>query len=174
MYHRNNRWWNPNRLGSAIHVATDGACRNNGRADAVAGCGIYWGPNDNDNRSFQLRDGIRTTSQRAELTAAICALSDFRDILWNGGFAHRNRIDYVVVKTDPAYLAKGMTDWIEEWCENGYLDSSGCPLRNIDLIQELDGLCVEIHQDLGVQACFWQVGRDQNTNADRLAKAAIR
>jgi ribonuclease HI len=174
MVHRNNRWWSRYRPGNSIEIATDGACRNNGRADAVAGCGVYWGPNDSDNRSFQLRDGVHPTSQRAELTAAICALSDFRDIFLNGEFAHLGRIDYVVIKTDSAYVAKSMTDWIVEWSRNGYLDYSRRPICNKDLIQKLDSLCREIGHDLGVQACFWQVGRDENKDADRLAKAAIR
>lgn len=172
MPHINNRWWNLNRPGSYILIATDGACRNNGRANAVAGCGVYWGPNDVDNKSFQLRDGFHPTNQRAELTAAICALSNFKTIFLNGEFT--GRIDYVVIKTDSVYVAKSMTEWIVDWCENGYLDYSGRPICNKDLIQQLDSLCCVIYHDLGVQVCFWQVGRDDNTEADRLAKAAIR
>jgi ribonuclease HI len=172
MPHPSDRLWDQNNHGRYILIATDGACRNNGRADAVAGCGIYWGPNNTHNKSFQLDDGVRPTSQRAELSAAIYALSKFRNILANGGYKHSGRIDEVVIKTDSAYLVNGMTDWIVKWRNNGYLNARGLPLCNQDLIKELDYLCDEI-DELGVQACFWQVPRSQNEDADELAREAI-
>lgn len=55
--------------GDAIIIATDGACRNNGYANAEAACGIFCNVNSNNNKSFKLNDA-RPTSQRAELYAA--------------------------------------------------------------------------------------------------------
>lgn len=172
MHHPSHRLWDQVNHGYSIIIATDGACRNNGRADAVAGCGIYWGRNNIHNKSFQLNDGVIPTSQRAELSAAIHALSNFRNILANGGYKHSGRIDEVVIKTDSAYLVNSMTDWIVKWRANGYLNARGLPLCNRDLIEELDGLCNEI-DELGVQACFWQVPRSSNMDADELARDAI-
>ena len=172
MTHPSYRLWDQNDYGTSIIIATDGACRNNGRADAVAGCGIYWGRNDIHNRSFQLDDGVRPTSQRAELSAAIYALRKFRNIFANGGYKYYGRIDEVVIKTDSAYLVKGMTEWIVKWRNNGYLNARGLPVSNEDLIVELDDLCDEI-DDLGVQACFWQVPHSSNMDADELAREAI-
>jgi len=170
MHHPSQRVWNNH--GRYILIATEGACSNNGRADAVAGCGVFWGQNNTHNKSFQLNDGVRPTSQRAELSAAIYALSKFRNIYANGGFKHSGRIDKVVIKTDSAYVVNGMTDWVVKWRGNGYLNARGVTVSNKDLIQELDDLCDEI-DDLGVQACFWQVPRSSNTDADELARDAI-
>ena len=173
MHHPSERLWSQYNPGGRIFIATDGACRNNGNPNALAGYGVYWGPNDRDNRSFQLRDGSHPTSKRAELTAAICALSDFKNFFHNGDFAHSDRIVYVVIKTDSAYMVNSLTNWIVEWRRNGYVSSTGQPVLNKDLIRELDDLCCEI-DDLGVQACFWKVPREQNTHAYQLARAAIR
>lgn len=172
MHHPSHRLWDQDSDGHAIIIATDGACRNNGRAGAVAGCGIYWGRNNMHNKSFQLNDGVRPTSQRAELSAAIHALSKFRNILANGGYKNSGPIDEIVIKTDSAYVVNSMTDWIVKWRYNGYLNARGLPLCNRDLIEELDDLCDEI-DELGVQACFWQVPRSSNMDADELARQAI-
>lgn len=172
MHHPSERLWGQNKHGQYLPIATDGACRNNGLADAVAGCGVYWGHNSIHNKSFQLNDGVRPTSQRAELSAAIYALRKFRNIYANGGFKYLGHLDMVVIKTDSAYLVNSMTDWIVKWRNNGYLNARGLPLCNRDLIEQLDGLCDEI-DELGIQACFWQIPRASNADADELAKDAI-
>jgi ribonuclease HI len=50
-------------------VFTDGACKNNGKKNASAGIGIYFGPNDNRNVSRQITG--KQTNNVAELTAII-------------------------------------------------------------------------------------------------------
>jgi ribonuclease HI len=170
MHHPSERLWD--HCGSYILIATDGACSKNGHADAVAGCGVFWGYNNIHNKSFQLNDGIHPTSQRAELRATLYALTQFRNIYANGGYKHWTRIDKVVIKTDSAYVVNGMTDWVVKWRNNGYVNTRGLQVSNMDLFQELDDLCDEI-DELGVQACFWQVPRSSNTDADELARNAI-
>jgi ribonuclease HI len=172
MHHPGERLWDCYNEGSYVLIATDGACSNNGRADAVAGCGVYWGLNNNHNASFQLDDGVHPTSQRAELSAAIYALRKFRNILANGGYKNSGYIDYVVIKTDSAYVVNSMTDWIIKWRDNGFTNQRGFRVVNEDLFRELDDLCYDI-EDLGCQACFWQVPREENTDADQLTRNAI-
>lgn len=50
-----------------VVVYTDGACRKNGKVDAVAGYGIYFGENDRRNVSTRLTG--KATNNIAELTA---------------------------------------------------------------------------------------------------------
>jgi ribonuclease HI len=50
-------------------VFTDGACRNNGKTNACAGIGIYFGPNDGRNVSRRITG--KQTNNVAELTAII-------------------------------------------------------------------------------------------------------
>jgi len=51
------------------YVYTDGACSNNGKPTAVAGYGIYFGPNDSRNVSRRIEG--KQTNNVAELTAII-------------------------------------------------------------------------------------------------------
>lgn len=53
-------------------VYTDGACSNNGKPDAKAGYGIFFGNDNPYNVSEPLRDG--PTNQRAEMTAVLEAM----------------------------------------------------------------------------------------------------
>jgi ribonuclease HI len=63
-------------------VYTDGACRNNGKANACAGIGIYFGPNDGRNVSRRITG--KQTNNVAELTAIIEVYSIIKqDILSN-------------------------------------------------------------------------------------------
>ena len=50
-------------------VYTDGACRNNGKPNACAGIGVYFGPNDGRNVSRRITG--KQTNNVAELTAII-------------------------------------------------------------------------------------------------------
>ena len=52
-------------------VYTDGACINNGRPDAVAGMGIYFGENDKRNVSRRVDSNMRQTNNVAELLAIL-------------------------------------------------------------------------------------------------------
>ncbi len=60
-----------------INVYTDGACSNNGRPDARAGFGIWFG--DNDERNVSESFTGPQTNNRAELLAIIRALTILRD-----------------------------------------------------------------------------------------------
>lgn len=55
-----------------VIVYTDGACRNNGKATAVAGYGVYFAPGDPRNCSGRIHG--KATNNIAELTAIIKAL----------------------------------------------------------------------------------------------------
>ncbi|TKR77050.1 hypothetical protein L596_018098 [Steinernema carpocapsae] len=55
-------------------VYTDGACSSNGRKNARAGYGVYWGDDHPDNVSKPL-EGSVATNNRAELQAVVVACS---------------------------------------------------------------------------------------------------
>lgn len=156
--------------GEAIIIATDGACRNNGYANAEAAVGIFCNVDSNNNRSFVLNDA-RPTSQRAELSAAIHALREARNMFVNGNL-HGKRLQEVVIKTDSAYLVNSMTTYIIKWRDNDYTNARGRPVVNQDLFRELDAICNRLN-DIGIQARFWLVPRSQNMQADKLANAAL-
>lgn len=77
-------------------VYADGSCKHNGTTNAVAGIGVYFGENDRRNVSRTLPTGTRHTSQRAELTAAIEAISAVPIE------------EPLEIRTDSSYVVKGL------------------------------------------------------------------
>ena len=65
-----------------INVYTDGACSNNGKPDARAGFGIWFGEGDPRNTSESFTG--TQTNNRAELLAIIKALTILRDEIEQG------------------------------------------------------------------------------------------
>jgi ribonuclease HI len=157
--------------GHAIVIATEGACRNNGRPDAIAACGIFFNVDSYHNKAFKMK-GHRPTSQRAELRAAVYALGTFTKMFIGGHFMDKGYVTEVIIKSDSAYLVSGMTSWIFAWRQNGWLNSNGHHLKNQGLFREIDRLCNNLVL-MGVRARFWRVPREENQQADKLANAAL-
>jgi len=157
--------------GHAIVIATDGACRNNGRPDAVGACGIFFNVDSYHNKAFKMKDP-HPTSQRAELRAAAYALGAFTKMFTSGHFVDKGYVTEVIIKSDSAYLVNGMTSWITAWRQNGYINAHGRHLRNQGLFRKLDGLCNNLAV-MGVRARFWRVPREENQQADKLANAVL-
>lgn len=79
----------------------------------------------------------------------------------------------VVIKSDSEYLAKGMTERVFKWQNNGYQTCKGTPVKNWELFKKLDGLIRNLNE-LDVEVLFWHVPRSRNTEADELASRALR
>ncbi|KAF2857141.1 hypothetical protein K470DRAFT_198643, partial [Piedraia hortae CBS 480.64] len=107
-----------------VRIYTDGASLANGRAGAVAGVGVYFGPSDKRNISEGLA-GPKQTNQRAELTAISKALE----------FSPKDR--KLVILSDSMYSIKCVTEWCFKWRQNGWIGSLGKPVENKDLIQKI-------------------------------------
>ncbi|KAI1250624.1 hypothetical protein MGN70_007681 [Eutypa lata] len=170
-------------------VAVDGACPGNGTDRAVrSACGVYFGPRDasdggQQNIAFQVPDvpGHPHTSQRAELHAAIAALSEAKKFATEGGqwpckipeqCASPCPIKHLIIKSDSAYLVNSMTDTISKWQENGWRTSKKTPVKNRDLWEQLTGHVAE-YTALGVAVDFWLVPREENAKADELANGGL-
>lgn len=108
-----------------VHVYTDGSCLNNGRSNAMAGYGVWFGPGDSRNVSSFLRG--RQTNNRAELTAILVALEKLVSELHDG--------TRIVIHTDSEYSMKcfgkyGRTAESRQW--KGF---DGTEIPNRDLIE---------------------------------------
>ncbi|KAL5116689.1 hypothetical protein ACEQ8H_005438 [Pleosporales sp. CAS-2024a] len=108
-----------------ITVYTDGSSLGNGRAGAVGGVGVYFGPNDSRNVSEPLR-GYKQTNQRAELVAIARALD------------HVPIDRSVRIFTDSDYAIKCLKEWCEKWKTNNWRTSTGKEVENKDLIEPID------------------------------------
>jgi ribonuclease HI len=98
---------------NAAVVYVDGACANNGSADARAGIGGALGGRVQDSWSMEITDDVdrhgKRTNQRAELLAAIHGLINLKT-------AHRDtEVNVLLVATDSEYVVKGMTEWYPTW-----------------------------------------------------------
>ncbi|KAE8150408.1 ribonuclease H-like domain-containing protein [Aspergillus avenaceus] len=164
------RLTNPNQF----LIYTDGACLDNGRASARAGCSFVFKPSTSQPEShgwvrFRLEDTGPTgeahpqTSNRAELRAVIAALR-FR--VWTGeGF------DSLVIATDSEYVVEGATSWVRRWLQRDWKTSIGQAVKNRDLWECLLGE-IERWNGNGMQVQFWRIPRRWNTDADYHAKHA--
>eukprot|EP00795_Rhopilema_esculentum_P007723 gene7723-13553_t len=137
-------------------VYTDGGCFNNGKGNASAGIGVYWGRDDKRNLSERL-EGLQT-NQRAELNAAIRALEQ----------AVKNNMNELEIRTDSMYTINCVSKWIQAWKKNGWKSAAGSNVKNQEDIKRLDDLCQKVRVNW-VHVRGHQ-GEPGNEEADRLSK----
>lgn len=145
------------------YVYTDGACSNNGKPNAEAGFGIYFGEDDTRNVSQRL-DGAQTNNA-AELSAIIEAYCIIENDIVDG--------KKVAIVTDSEYAMKCVSTYGEKCCNEGW--SKDIPNK------ELVKLAYELYKDqpnikfihIKAHTANTDVHSIGNDNADRLANMAI-
>lgn len=109
---------------------TDGGCRGN---PGPGGWGFLVF-NPRTGHALERCGGEReTTNNRMEMLAAIMALKSLR----KDGLR-------VLLHSDSQYLVKAMSEWVEGWKARGWKRKEG-PLKNLDLLKELDALNQRFH-----------------------------
>uniref|UniRef100_A0A8C5L668 Ribonuclease H1 n=1 Tax=Jaculus jaculus TaxID=51337 RepID=A0A8C5L668_JACJA len=103
-------------MGELVVVYTDGCCSSNGRMQARAGIGVYWGPGHPLNL--------------AEIHAACKATEQ----------AKAQNISKLVLYTDSMFTINGITNWVQGWKKNGWRTSTGKDVINKEDFMELDEL----------------------------------
>ena len=106
-----------------ITIYTDGACKNNGKKNAIAGIGVY---SENVYNISEKIEG-KQTNQRAELYAILKALE----------LTKINDYNNVYIYTDSLYSINCITKWIYGWINNGWLDKKKKSIKNKDIIQQI-------------------------------------
>lgn len=138
----------------SVNIYTDGACKGN---PGIGGWGVLMRYNNKEKTIYG--GELDTTNNRMELTAAIKALEAL------------NKSCQVNLYTDSQYLRKGMTLWLKQWKQKGWLTANKQPVKNKDLWQSLDNLA-QTH----VINWHWIKGHNnhpENDRADALANQAI-
>jgi ribonuclease HI len=139
---------------STVEIYTDGACRGN------PGPGGWAALLSADGREKEISGAeTLTTNNRMELTAVIRALEALRRPL------------KVRVFTDSQYVRKGITEWLAQWKKRGWLTADRKPVKNQDLWQRLEELCVA--HDIEWHWVPGHAGVPGNERVDRLANQAI-
>jgi ribonuclease HI len=149
-------------------VFVDGACPGNGKQWAKGGYGVYFGRNSIYNVSASLPHWESQTSQRAELSAALCAVKRFESAL-----LRYSAIESLIIVTDSAYLVNSITNYIMRWKVNGWKTSLGNDVANTDLWIQLDYYCWHMLFNRGVNVSFWKIDRSDNQEADDMAKMGV-
>lgn len=108
-------------------IYTDGACSGN-PGPGGWGTVVYFA----DGSIHEMGGGEpQTTNNRMEMQAAIAALEFFQKAGQSEG---------VLLYTDSEYVKNGITQWIHGWKRKGWKTSTGKPVLNQDLWQQLDQL----------------------------------
>jgi len=149
-----------NKDNDTIYVYTDGACINNGKADAIAGIGIYFG--DNDSRNVSERIEGKQTNNTAELKAIIKVFSLISEEIKSG--------KKIVIMTDSTYSIGCAT-------KNRLTSISKKEIPNKLLVEEIYKL-YNSHSNVyleHIRAHTNKVDRHSigNENADRLANQSL-
>ncbi len=138
----------------AVEIFTDGACRGN---PGPGGWGVVLRWRGKEKR---LHGGEgRTTNNRMELMAAICALEALK------------RPSNVVLTTDSNYVRRGITEWLPQWKRRKWRTASGKSVKNVDLWQRLEVVA-------GEHSVEWRwikghSGHAGNEAADELANRGV-
>ncbi|XP_036355021.1 ribonuclease H1-like isoform X5 [Octopus sinensis] len=102
-----------------------GSCLNNGKPDASAGLGVYWGERE---KNTSERLGGKQTNNRAVLYAAIRAVEQ----------AKAKNISNLTINTSSEFIMNSITKWLEGWKKNNWMKSNGKEVINKEELQELD------------------------------------
>lgn len=145
------------------YVYTDGSCSNNGKENAFAGIGIFFGSNDGRNVSKKIEG--KQTNNTAELSAIIETYYIIENDIANG--------KKVVIVSDSEYAIKCVSSYGEKCCKKNW---------EIDIPnKELVKTAYEIYKDKPNIHFMWCKAHTNNTdkhsfgndNADKLANMAI-
>ncbi|WP_040793078.1 ribonuclease H family protein [Nocardia paucivorans] len=138
-----------------IIVSTDGSClRNPGGA-----IGWAWVDHTGGADSGGAASG---TNQIAELRALLEAIR-----------AHPGP-EPLLIESDSLYAIKCASEWIAGWRNNGWRTSNGAPVKNAELIQQIDRAIATRPGPVRFRWVRGHVGNYYNEQADALAGAAAR
>ncbi|GLV45598.1 ribonuclease H1 [Carabus blaptoides fortunei] len=140
-----------------VQAYTDGSCENNGRTNARAGVGVWFGPDHPMNISQPATH--RATNNSGEIEACTRALESASSA------GERN----VTINTDSEFVVKSMNEWMPNWKNNGWKTSSGNPVKNRTEFQELDH-AVRGMDNVQFKHVPGHRGHEGNEGADRLAR----
>ena len=117
-------------------IFTDGSTFNNGNKKKIkyGGLGVYF-PNDEvENISMNVENA---TNNICELKACIVGINA---LVNSPSFHNHDDNDKIIVYSDSEYVIKSITSWIKVWEKNGWKTKSKKPVKNKELMIELNEL----------------------------------
>ncbi|MBL1073190.1 ribonuclease HI [Nocardia sp. 2] len=139
-----------------IIVSTDGSCLRN------PGGAIGWAWVNHAGSSSDSGGAPSGTNQIAELRALLEAIR-----------AHTSS-EPLLIESDSLYAIKCASEWINGWRRNGWRTSTGGPVKNVELIQQIDSAISARPGPVRFRWVRGHVGNYFNEQADALAGQAAR
>ena len=156
-----------------IELYTDGACRGNGQiVNAPSGIGVVLLIENKEPMFYKEKLKFEpNTNNKAEIYAVIRGL----ELLFKN-YNPFNSNDFVknklIIYSDSSYLINGITNWINGWRANGWINSKKEPVKNKEFWENLDNKIKFFEQEFDIE--FVKVkghsGNKWNELADKLAK----
>ena len=148
---------------SDLYIYTDGACSNNGKLEAKAGIGIYFGMNDKRNVSKRI-DG-KQTNNTAELKAVI----EVYPLIENDVKCGKK----IAIMTDSQYVIQCVTSYGEKCHKKGWTAN----IPNKELVKTAYQMYKDMRNIVFIHVKAHTNNQDihsvGNANADKLANLAI-
>jgi len=145
------------------YVYTDGSCKNNGKENAIAGIGIYFGENDPRNVSEQIKFG-KQTNNVAELKALIMTYYIIREDIFKD--------IHIGIVSDSKYAIGCATTYGESCEKKGWKDK----IPNKELVREAYNLYKNVNNVTFMYVKAHTKNNDKhsigNREADLLARLA--
>ncbi|MEJ7688300.1 MAG: ribonuclease HI [Variovorax sp.] len=139
-----------------VQIYTDGACKGN---PGPGGWGAWLKAGTTEKDLFG--GELATTNNRMELKAVIEGLRALK------------RPCKVVLYLDSQYVRMGITEWVRGWKTKGWRTSTGQPVKNAELWQELDKLVAEGGHQIEWRWVKGHSGDVGNERADMLANKGV-
>ena len=159
-----------------IELYVDGACRGNGQvADAPSGIGVVL--LIPEKQPIYLKEKLNfnpNTNNKAEIFAVIRGLELLFE--YYSPFDKNEFVkDKLTIYSDSAYTINGITNWINSWRANNWMNSKKELVKNKELWEYLDKRIHFFEQDFDIE--FVKVkghsGNKWNEKCDRLANEAM-
>lgn len=136
-------------------VYTDGACTNNGKANARCGSGVWIAPDHHGNKAIRV-PGDKQSNQIGEITAAIAAIESIPSS-WP-----------LKIVTDSKYLIEGLTTHLKPWEDQGWIG-----IKNTPFFKRAAYLLRRRTATTTFQWVKGHEGNQGNEESDRLAKEGM-
>jgi ribonuclease HI len=147
---------NNRKVATSEILATDGACDNNGQANAQAGAGVFYGIGDPRNISCRVPVELAQTNQTGETLAAERAV------------ALANRDVNLKIELDSKYVINAVTKKLQSNEDNGYTG-----VENKELLKALVARLRERETKSYLKWVKGHSGHERNEGADEAARRAI-
>ena len=131
---------------TSFGIYTDGGCSGNPGPGGWAYVMVQKTFQGNQIIAKNMGSEKETTNNRMELIAVIEALRAFKKMSASCG-PRENSPEVprqASLYTDSQYVQKGITEWIRNWKRNSWRTSDKKPVKNQDLLKELDSLAQEL------------------------------